>query len=272
MHDKPDPSVVRFPDVDLRVPKPERRDAKPQLPPRSYSKDGIAMFGYLEIELGPVGRRTIEVADRPAWPLRPLDLTCMEATAPRPDVLKRIQGILPTFSPEENSLAWCSVVELVRSVGRSAEEVRLMGYDELARLLDVHGQRLRLEQSDLGSLIEGIAAAVADALRVKPASVKRSKDNRLPVPERFKKLFLAAPEFCAKAEIGDIAAIIDCSPGTLYEKKDGFFQKFREARNKKAGRAAPGEVFESEEAMKRRAGRHHEAEVKELDARIDAEG
>lgn len=273
MHDKPDPEVFRFPDVDLTIPKPELRGANPQLPPRSDNEDGIAMFGYLEIDLGPVGKRSIDVEDRPAWPVRPLDFTCMDATTPRLDVLEQIRRILPTFSPEENSLAWCSVVELVRSVGRSAEEARQIGYDELARLLDVHGQRLRLERSNLSSIIEDIAAAVADAIRDRSPSSKRGKAKRLTVAERFKKLFVAAPEFCAEAEIGDIAEIINCAPGSLYEEnEDSFFRGFIRARNNRAKRASPQEVFDSDELAAKRAQQAHKDAMGRIDDRIDAEG
>ena len=267
-----DASVYRFQDVDLTIPRPERRGDPVEVPRRSGSSDGIAMFGYLETELGPVGTRTIEVADRPAWPVRPLDLTCMEATTPRPDVLERIQRILPTFSPENNSLAWCSVIALVGAVGRSADEVRQMGYDELASLLDVHGQRWQLEHSDRDLVIKDIAAAIAAELRDKPRSSKSGKTKGLTAHERFAKFLHAAGPFCATAEIEDIAEIINCASSTLYEKKDGLFRDFIKARNKKAKRATQRDVYDSEDVMIRRAERAQEAEINRIIDKIDAEG
>jgi hypothetical protein len=260
-----DASVYRFPDVDLTIPRPERRSDLVELPRRSDSKDGIAMFGYLETELGPVGTRTIEVADRPAWPVRPLDLTCMEATAPRPDVLSRIREILPTFSPEENSLAWCSVVGLVRSVGWSAEEVRQMDYEELAFILDLHGQRWRLERCDRTSARE-LASAIAKELREKPRSPRRG----LPVDQRLKLFYAAAEDFCIDADLEDIATILNCGVSSFYG--GDFFETELQPKRTKAKKATQREVYDSEDVMNRRAIRDHDGEVKALDERIDAEG
>jgi hypothetical protein len=197
--------------------------------------------------------------------VRPLDMTCMEATAPRPDVLERIRQILPTFSPEENSLAWCSVVGLVRSVGWSAEEVRQMDYEKLAFILDLHGQRWRLERCDRASARE-LALAIARELREKPRPPRRG----LPVDQRLKLFYAAAEDFCIDEDLEDIAQILNCGVSSFYG--GDFFENELQPKRGKAKRATQKDIYDSEDVMNRRAKRAHDDEVEALDKRIDAEG
>ncbi len=265
--DNGDSGIFRFPDIDLNIAKPESSATPSQLPLQQGSKDGRAMFAYLSLDLGPVATRTFDIRSRPAWPSRPLDFTCTESVPPRPDVLELVRSIQPKFDPEEDSRAWCSVVEMVRSVGRSAEEARRIGYDELATLLQVHSQRLRFDQGNFDVLVAKLFAALTPAEKKKQP---RRKIRKISLDEQLERFTRVAVKFAVNGPLEDIAEILGCVPSSFYDCE--FFIKHLQPARNSAKKPPPDKTFQPNEARASQAQRDHEAEIEEIDARIDAEG
>jgi len=73
---------------------------------------------------------------RPQWVDLPLNPECRSECGPRPDVIRLIEDVLPSFSNHTDPLAWKKVAELVIADGRTADECAAMGWDELFAVFD----------------------------------------------------------------------------------------------------------------------------------------
>jgi hypothetical protein len=109
-------------------------------------------------------------AKRPAFPLFPLDPSCV-APAPlsagdKAEVVRLVCLVQTDFAPEKDPRGWDSVAELVRGSGRPADEVRKMGYDELAAFFRVRHNQLKIQ---LGGAIETNTPSIVSYNAVPPA-------------------------------------------------------------------------------------------------------
>lgn len=106
------------------------------------------------VERPPEGGRPVVVygaaQERPAFPLRPLDLDCVKPATlcaeDRAEVVRLVRLVQTDFDPERDPRGWESVADIVRGAGRTPDEVRQMDYRELAAFFRVNheAQKIRL--------------------------------------------------------------------------------------------------------------------------------
>lgn len=102
-------------------------------PPKTEGRAIAAVEGP-----GRDGRRVVTMGparSRPAFPRRPLDLTCLEPSDlpadQKAEVVRWVRKAQPDFDPERDPNGWISVAVKVRDAGYGEEEVRRMGYLQL---------------------------------------------------------------------------------------------------------------------------------------------
>jgi hypothetical protein len=117
--------------------------------------------------------------ERPAFPLRPLDLGCVKpATLSAEDcaeVVRLVRLVQTDFDPERDPRGWESVADIVRGAGRTPDEVRQMDYRELAAFFRVNheAQKIRLGgtiETNTPSIVSYNAAPPAPVQSAEPAS------------------------------------------------------------------------------------------------------
>lgn len=106
------------------------------------------------VERPPEGGRPVVIygaaQERPAFPLRPLDLDCVKpatlSAEGRAEVIQLVRLVQTDFDPERDPRGWESVADIVRGAGRTPDEVRQMDYRELAAFFRVNheAQKIRL--------------------------------------------------------------------------------------------------------------------------------
>lgn len=125
---------------DEAPPKSERRKIIEMEAPRP---DGRCVVSY-----GPA-------RSRPPFPKRPLNPASVEpaelSDADKAEVVRLVCLVQTDFDPERDPRGWDAVAELVRGSGRPVDEVRQMGYEELAAFFRVRHGQLKIQ---LGGTIE----------------------------------------------------------------------------------------------------------------------
>lgn len=101
---------------------------------------------------------------RPPFPRRPLDPSCVDvadlSADQKAEVVRLVRLVQTDFDPEKDPRGWDAVAELVRGSGRPADEVRRMGYDELAAFFRVRHGQLKIQ---LGGTIETNTPSIVSA-------------------------------------------------------------------------------------------------------------
>ncbi len=104
-----------------------------QKPPKAEGRAITAAEGH-----GSDGRYVVTMGparSRPAFPRRPLDLTCLEPSDlpadQKAEVVRWVRKALPDFRPESDPNGWISVAVKVRLAGYGEEEILRMDYPEL---------------------------------------------------------------------------------------------------------------------------------------------
>ena len=123
---------------------------------------------------------------RPEWIEYPLNPDCWSECSPRPDVIRLIEAVLPTFSPSTDPLAWQKVAELVRATGRTADQCDAMGWDELSVVFEIHVERLR---SLLGRPATGCLARALDRTAAPPPDLDHEEGRGPTTCERLMALW-----------------------------------------------------------------------------------
>lgn len=163
----------------------------------------------------------------------------------RPDVIRLIAAVLPSFSPGTDPLAWPKVAELVRVTGRTTEECAAMGWDEIATVIDVHSKRLQ-------SFLRGRAVTPSAAASLVPPALPESdaeEGRGATTCERLKALWSTADGkafLLAAKNIKEIAERIGRKPTAV---KESAFFKFEIMPKRKVQKSL--EKYERDDARER---------------------
>lgn len=126
------------------------------------------------VERPPEGGRPVVIygaaQERPAFPLRPLDLDCVKpatlSAEGRAEVIQLVRLVQTDFDPERDPRGWESVADIVRGAGRTPDEVRQMDYRELAAFFRVNHEAQKIR---LGGTIETTTPSIV-SYNAAPAS------------------------------------------------------------------------------------------------------
>jgi hypothetical protein len=116
---------------------------------RQWTEDEVLeVFGPSSVALPPA-------ADRPAFPVLPLDPWCIVpadlSPEDRAEIVRLVRLVQTDFDPERDPRGWDAVADLVRGQGRPWDEARQMDYRQLAAFFRVRHGQLKIQ---LGGAIE----------------------------------------------------------------------------------------------------------------------
>lgn len=128
-----------------------------------------------------------QAAERPGFPAVPLDPWCVVSAdlslETREEIVRLVRLVQTDFDPENDPRGWDSVAVLVRGVGYGEEEVRRMGYPQLAAIFRTSAAQMRLQKT--GSLVCGIATSTFSIVPLNESAAVPSPD---PAPPQILRL------------------------------------------------------------------------------------